>query len=138
MNKRVYITLKKFFTHLDHNGAELRATLPSRTIDLSSKSVGRAKDRLTLTKFHSKTEEWTGYLVGLSTVNRTFDFRKIDSPDIISGKFDRQISQDYLEKIERNGVTLGSKFEAKLEITTVKKPTSETTVNYTALDLTER
>ncbi|RGP36221.1 hypothetical protein D1012_15640 [Pseudotabrizicola alkalilacus] len=59
--------------------------------------------------------------------------------EIISGKFSHQVSQDYLERIKGDeGITLGGKFSAKIEIGTIKKPDGSTSVSYTVTDLVQK
>ena len=84
-------------------------------------------------------EWWKGQLVGLSPIKRTFDFKKEGTTEIKSGRFGAQISQDYLERIERDdGVRLGASFRARIEVATLRKPDGTISVTYTANDLEEQ
>ena len=83
-----------------------------------------------------KPVSWTGTLVGLSPIKRTFDFKREGSKELISGKFSHQVSQDHLERNEGDvGITLGERFIAWIEIGTITKPDGSISVSYTVIDL---
>ncbi|MCG6558372.1 MULTISPECIES: hypothetical protein [Ruegeria] len=137
INPRLFSSLTDFFTHLHNNEASLKTNLPSRSDYHSSADIERAFNRLTNTKYEFFTEEWVGKLIGLSPSNRTFDFHKEGESRIVSGKFDRQISQDYLERIESDGLLLGARFRADIEIAEIRKPNGSVSITYTALGFEE-
>lgn len=136
INPRVFKALAQFFGHLEKNDASLKANLPDRQLSFDRAGVSRAYKRITDTKVKIEPATWVGTLVGLSPIKRTFDFKQDGTQEIISGKFSHQVSQDYLERIEgAEGITLGDKFIAKIEIGTIKKPDGSTSVSYTVIDL---
>lgn len=136
INPRVFKALAQFFGHLEKNDASLKANLPDRQLSFDRAGVSRAYKRITDTSVKIDPVTWVGTLVGLSPIRRTFDFKQDGTQEIISGKFSHQVSQDYLERIEGDeGITLGDKFIAKIEIGTIRKPDGSTSVSYTVTDL---
>lgn len=139
INPRVFKSLAQFFGHLEKNGAALKANLPDRQLTFDRAGISRAYKRITDTSVRIEPVTWVGTLVGLSPIKRTFDFRQDGTQEIISGKFSHQVSQDYLERIEGDeGITLGDKFVAKIEIGTIRKPDGSTSVSYTVTDLEQK
>lgn len=138
INPRVFRALAQFFRHLEKNEASLKANLPDRQYSFDRAGIERAYRRITETNVKIEPVVWVGTLVGLSPIKRTFDFKRDEAQDIISGKFSHQVSQDYLERIEGDeGITLGARFTAKIEIGTIRKPDGSISVSYTVIDLVE-
>lgn len=136
INPRVFTALAKFFRHLEKNDAALKANLPDRQYSFDRAGIERAYRRISETNVKIEPVTWTGTLVGLSPIKRTFDFKRDGAEEIISGKFSHQVSQDYLERIENEeGITLGDRFHAKIEIGTIRKPDGTISVSYTVTDL---
>ncbi|MDW4551074.1 hypothetical protein R5H32_17060 [Defluviimonas sp. D31] len=137
INPRIFGSLTKFFRHLHTNGAELKTNCQDRSLRFRHEDIARAYKRLSESHAQVKKETWRGTLVGLSPISRSFEFQPTDRSDVLSGKFGRQFSQDYLERIKNDGITLGSDFIAIIEVVTLRKPNGETSVTYTALELNE-
>lgn len=138
INPRVFIALAKFFRHLEKNEASLKATLPDKQYAFDRGDIARAFKRISDTHVKIEPVMWRGRLVGLSPVKRSFDFKRDGSDEIVTGKFSHQVSQDYLERIENaDGITLGHRFEASIEIGTLRKPDGSISVSYTVTDLVE-
>lgn len=138
VSPRVFNALGKFFSHLEKNEASLKTNLPDRQMNFDRAGIERAYRRISDTNVNLEPVTWTGKLVGLSPIKRTFDFKKDGAEEIISGKFSYQVSQDYLERIERqDGITLGDRFRADIEIGTIRKPNGNISVSYIVNDLEE-
>lgn len=138
INPRVFRALAQFFRHLEKNDAALKASLPDRQYLFDRAGIERAYRRITETNVKIESVVWVGTLVGLSPIKRTFDFKRDGAQEIVSGKFSHQVSQDYLERIEgEEGITLGARFTAKIEIGTIRKPDGSISVSYTVNDLVE-
>lgn len=136
INPRVFNSLAKFFRHLEKNDASVKANLPDREFVFDRAGIERAYKRISSTHVKIEPVSWIGTLVGLSPIKRTFDFKREGSEEIISGKFSHQVSQDYLERIEgEEGITLGDRFVARIEIGTIRKPDGSISVIYTVIDL---
>lgn len=138
INPRVFNEVAHFFKHLEKNNATLKAILPDKSYIFGRAEIERAYKRITDTHLVLTEEVWEGTLVGLSPIKRTFDFKRVGQKKIISGKFSHQISQDYLEKIERqNGIKLGGMFRAEIEIGVIRKSDGTVSTNYTVKTLEE-
>jgi len=135
INPRVFNALAKFFRHLEKNDAALKAQLPDRQYSYDRAGIERAYKRISGTSIKIENVTWTGTLVGLSPIKRTFDFKRDGDENIVSGKFSHQVSQDYLERIDEEGITLGDHFRAKIEIGTMRKPDGTISISYTVIDL---
>lgn len=138
MNPRVFRSLARFFRHLEKYGATLKTNLPSRQYSFDRAGIERAYRRIAETDVKIDQVVWIGTLVGLSPIKRTFDFKRDGTQEIVSGKFSHQVSQDYLERIESDeGITLGARFTAKIEIGTIRKSDGSISVSYTVTDLVD-
>ena len=136
VNPRVFIALARFFRHLESNNAALKANLTERQYTFDRAGIERAYLRISETNVKIEPVVWVGRLVGLSPIKRTFDFKRDGVQEIVPGKFSHQVSQDYLKRIEgHQGITLGARFIANIEIGTIKKPDGSTSVSYTVADL---
>ena len=136
ISPRVFAALAKFFRHLEKNEATLKTNLPDRQYAFDREGIQRAYRRISETNVRIESVVWTGTLVGLSPIKRTFDFKRDGTDEFISGKFSHQVSQDYLELIESDeGITLGDRFHAKIEIGTIRKSNGTVSVSYTVTDL---
>ena len=138
IDPRVFRALAKFFSHLKKNAATLKTNFPDKLYSFDHAGIERAYKRIADTNVKIESVSWTGTLVGLSPIKRTFDFKRDGSDEIISGKFSHQVSQDYLERIENaEGITLGDHFDARIEIGTIRKPDGTISVTYTVIDLSD-
>jgi len=138
INPRVFNELAKFFSHLEKNEATLKANFPDKSYSFDRAAVNRAYKRISDSNVNIAKEVWTGTLVGLSPIKRTFEFRKRGEETIMSGKFSHRISQDYLERIDgRDGITLGDTFRATIEKGTLRKPGGTISVSFTVIDLVD-
>ncbi|WP_054004793.1 hypothetical protein [Cypionkella psychrotolerans] len=138
IDPRVFIALSKFFRHLELNDATLKTNLPDKLYSFGRADIERAYKRISNTHVKIEPVSWTGRLVGLSPIKRSFDFKRDGGEAIVTGKFSHQVSQDYLERIENaDGITLGHRFVAAIEIGTIRKPDGSTSVSYTVTDLVE-
>lgn len=136
IHPRVFQSLGKFLEHIEKNEAVLKTLLPDRQLTFDRAGIRRAYDRFSNANVEISDAEWTGTLVGLSPIKRTFDFRRDGHDRIISGKFSQQVSQDYLERIDnRDGITLGDRFNAKIEIGQIRKPDGTISEFFTVTDL---
>ncbi|MDF2231535.1 hypothetical protein P2H44_03115 [Albimonas sp. CAU 1670] len=138
INPRVFRSVARFFSHLRKSDAFVKAELPDRQLIIDQYGIERAYRRISSSRVQIDKAVWIGSLVGLSPIKRTFDFRQDGSREILSGRFGHQVSQDYLEKIESDdGVVLGSRFRADVEIGTMRKPDGTISKSYTAIGLEE-
>ncbi len=135
IDPRIFSSLSEFFRHIHSSKATLKAASPKYTLNMPFDAIHRAHDRLSRSKIDFTTERWTGQLVGLSPLDRKFEFKLDDTIEIRSGKFGKEISQDYLERIEAEGVTLGARFLAEVEVAELRKPNGAISTTYTALSL---
>ena len=128
--------MENFLELIEKNEAIFKTQLADRQLTFDRAGIKRAYERYSNTYVKIDKVEWTGTLVGLSPIRRTFDFKRDGQDRIISGKFSQQVSQDYLERIEKeDGITLGDQFSAKIEIGTIRKPDGTISEVYTVVDL---
>ena len=65
---------------------------------------------------------FVGTLLGIAPIQRRFDFRRAESGETISGKVADNISADYLERIDREGLLAGREWLATVRTKTVQRP----------------
>jgi hypothetical protein len=137
LNPRTLTTAKELFSHLHANEAAMKTETPSHKLSLTLQSVDRAHERLRVTDIQETEGDWIGVLLGIAPVARTFEFRRDGTREIVSGAFGTRVSQDFLERIERDGLVLGHRFQMKVGIKVTTKPNGVIMTTYTAIDLIE-
>lgn len=113
LDVRVFQTLKKFVTTLRRSRAVLKLSEDVREMRLDSYAVERAYERVTQSNVEENDEAIDGELLGLVPVQRRFDFRRSDNGEVLQGKVSVNLSEDYLERIEREGmIAAGGQWKA--------------------------
>lgn len=137
LDHRSYSLLEKFFDRLSKSGARLKVEAVDRKLHLNDERVIVAHARLSDTELTEQEDEFLAKLIGLSPLKRTVELRREDTGEIVSAKAGAKLSQDYLERIERDGVTLGKLFRVEMLVKNVSRPDGSETCSFVILDLDE-
>jgi hypothetical protein len=121
MDVRVFQSLKRFLSILYKSESSLKMSEESREVKLGVGDVHRAYLRISQTDIEESEEEVTGELLGLAPIQRRFDFKRDDDESIVSGMVSVELSADYLERLEREGLVAGGSWRARLRTKTVKR-----------------
>ena len=122
VDKRTFAALKGIYERLEKAHARMKAFVADQDIYLDDRRVAVACDRLTRSSVEEEFLVFSATLMGLSTSKRIVDLRRDDTDEFITGKAGAKLSQDYLERIEREGVTLGSVFLVDALFKVVHRP----------------
>ncbi|HEY0622551.1 hypothetical protein [Sphingomonas sp.] len=119
---RIFQTLKRFIGTLHKARSTLRLAEEQRELKLDSLSVTRAYERVSQVEVEEFDEVVEGELLGLVPIQRRFDFRRGDNGDVLQGRVAPNLSADYLERIEREGLVAGAGWRATIRTKTVHHP----------------
>ena len=123
LDVRIFQTLKRFVGTLHKANATLRVADELKELKLDIASVGRAYERVSQVEVEEKDESVEGELLGLVPIQRRFEFKRGDNGQVLQGRVDVNLSADYLERIEREGIIVtGSKWRATTRTKTVQLP----------------
>jgi hypothetical protein len=114
IDRRMFITVQSFYENLYNDSASLKIIESSRSIVLDNSLVVRARERLHGTEVNDEDFSTTGELLGISPVQRRFDFREEATGRIISGQVDQQLSGQYLERLHGDQIAPGHTYAAHM------------------------
>lgn len=136
VDARIFQTLRRFVSHLHNANSTLRIAEQEREVRLDQESLGRAYERLRQSEVTEIDETVFGELLGLVPIQRRFDFRRRDDGAVIQGRVAPNLSADYLERLEREGIVAARTWRAIIRTKTVEHPDQRhATVTHTLLDL---
>ena len=138
VDKRTFTAIKNVYEKLEKAHAQMKATMVGRELHLDAAKVASGYERLTNSHVDEDTMVFSAILLGLSPFDRKVDLRRLDTGDIVRGRAGARLSQDYLERIEAEGVTLGRVFEVEASIKTVRKPDGTEASSAVIRDLQEQ
>lgn len=133
LDVRIFQTLKRFIGILHKANATLRVSEDRREIKLDMSSIGRAYDRVSQVDIEEVTEIFEGELLGLVPIQRRFDFRRGKDGQLIQGRVSINLSADYLERIEKNGIVSGSNWKATILTKKMNHPDGRHSTSSTTL-----
>jgi hypothetical protein len=134
VNGRVFGSMKDFFAVLHEARAAVRLVEGERDEAIDYAKVERAFERSQKTTIEEEEETFEGVLIGILPTPMQFEFQP-DGREPISGKTGPSISRTYLERINADERTVGSRCVAKILTRTTVRPTGQTSRKYTLLDL---
>lgn len=133
---RIFQTLKRFIGTLHRARSTLRVAEEQRELKLDTFSVERAFERVSRVDVEETDDIVEGELLGLVPVQRRFDFRRGDDGEVVQGRVAANLSADYLERIEREGLIAGGRWRATIRTKTVHHPDGRhASVSRTLIDL---
>lgn len=140
MDERLLASVRTLFRTLKTADASLRIVEGDREESLDQAAVTRAFDRAAHTELAETDVVMSGTLLGLTPISGRFEFRQDGSTETIQGKTGPQLSREYLERIERDGVALGGhgQWMARLRRKIVVRPRAAPKETYVLEDLVPR
>lgn len=137
VDRRVLISLQKFYNTLYKDSASLKIIEDDRDIVINQNAVLLAINRINDIEVQDTGISITGELLGLAPVQRRFDFRPSDGSPVISGQAGQQLSNDYLERLHSEARLPGRIYVAKMMRRIATRVGGSFNESYTLLDLTE-
>jgi hypothetical protein len=114
IDRRMFITVQSFYENLYNDSASLKIVESDRSIELDNTLVVRARERLHGTIVNDEDFTTRGELLGISPVQRRFDFREESTGRIIGGQVDKQLSDQYLARLHGDQIAPGRSYTAHL------------------------
>lgn len=137
LDARIFSTLKRFVSTLHRARSTLKIAEDQRELTLDMSSVERAFDRVSRSEVDEVDEVLEGDLLGLVPVQRRFDFKRGDNGEVWQGRVSANLSADYLERIEREGILAGKRWRAVVRSKSVHHPDGRhVSVSRLLIDLT--
>ena len=137
VDRRVFVSIKKFYETLYRDSASLKIIEDEREITLDHRSILRARDRITNVDFEDEEYSVRGQLLGLAPIQRRFDFRDLETGDVISGQVGQRLSDDYLERLEDERRVAGRVYIAVMARRTAIRADGSVGKTYTLINLTD-
>jgi hypothetical protein len=137
VDRRVLISLQKFYNTLYRDSASLKIIEDERDILINHNSVHLAISRINDVDVQDEELSVRGELLGLAPVQRRFDFRPFDGSPIISGQAGQLLSADYLERLHSETRLPGRTYVAKLIRRVATRVGGSFNESYTLVDLTD-
>jgi hypothetical protein len=138
LDLRMFASLKKFFSNLHKSNASLKLSERTREISLGNSDVSVAFARLQEVDVSESQEVVRGNLLGLVPIQRLFEFRRLDTGEIIKGRVSQMFSEGYLDRIEKEGLVAGKEWQASILTRLIEHPDGRhATIKNFLLDLIE-
>jgi hypothetical protein len=137
IDERLFSAVRQFFKVLHDDGATLRVVEGEQDKQFGRDAVERAHRRVEDTNIEETDLPIEGVLIGVIPIARRFEFRTLESGDIISGKVGPLLTREYLERIEKHEEMIGKQWLAIIRRRTVHRPGRQPLLTHTLLDLRE-
>lgn len=138
LDTKTFDTLKQFIKTLHDADATLKISEKDQEVKLTAKDIDRAHKRISITKVDENDEEVEGMLLGLVPLQRRFDFRCANDDELIQGQVDNSLSEDYLNKIERDRkVPPADGWRATIRTKTISHPSGRKSVQRILIELNQ-
>ena len=128
VDTKVFMRLRAFIRTLHDAEAVLKISEKNRTINLDSRKLSLAHDRVMRNDILEKDTVVRGWLIGFSPVKRTFDFKVAESDTIVTGKVSPFMAlntlrslQDLSEQNEHQEMSLGRRYVAHIHMKDVER-----------------
>jgi hypothetical protein len=135
LEPRVFFTLREFISELYVNKAKVRVVEDALTRDFDFEQIALAHQRLQQSNIVEDEFVAKGLLIGLIPIGRRFEFKIEETEEIIAGTVGPRVSQDYLERLEREQM-IGKPGTAKFLRKTVTNVGFDPTISYLLADIT--
>lgn len=136
LDVRVFSTLKRFISTLHKAKSTLRVAETQRELKLDSVSLQRAFERVSNVEVEEYDEIREGELLGLVPIQRRFEFRRNDDNEVVQGRVAPNLSADYLERIEREGLVAGANWRVTIRTKIIHHPDGRhSSKSHTLIDL---
>ncbi|MBO6666660.1 hypothetical protein [Parvibaculum sp.] len=136
LDVRIFKTLKRFVSLLHKSKSTLKVAEDQRELKFDSPSLQRAFERVSSFEVDEHDETLEGELLGLVPIQRRFEFRRSDNGEVVQGRVAPNLSADYLERLDREGLVAGGGWRATLRTKVVHHPDGRhSAVSHTLIDL---
>ncbi len=137
IDRRVLVSARTLFKALNDADATIRIVEGDREAALDRAAVARAHDRAHSSELEEQDLELEGVLLGLTPVSGWFEFRPDADAFPIRGKTGPQLSREFLDQIEQEGVSIGGgrRWKASLRKTVVTRPSGDIRETYVLNDI---
>lgn len=137
MDSRIFTSLKRFIKSLHREGASLRLLENMEEVNIGGERLQRAFDRIESVTATEDEFVISATLIGVTPIHREFELRANNDQQLITGRFDENISQDFLERIEREELALGQSWSVRLRKTEIRKLEGSVKVTYVMTSITK-
>lgn len=137
LDARVFVAIKKFVNTLYKGDASLTLLSNDVELPLDKDGVARAHERVERSDVDELEYAAIGRLIGVMPIARRFEFLPDGNAEVVSGKVGPRLSDQFLERIERDEAALGGVWNALLHKKITSKPDGSIKETFVLLDLKE-
>jgi hypothetical protein len=137
VDPRLFSSVRDFFKSLHDADGTVRIVEGELDRSFGRLAVERAFERVEMTSIEDLEQTVYGRLIGVLPVSRTFEFIREDTGRTVKGGVGPQLGGAVLERIERDELPLGKRWEARFSIRTVTRPRASPREQITLIALAE-
>ena len=140
LEPRVLVAARKFFKTLDDAGATIRIVEGQRDDQLARADVQRGRTRTEQIQItEQQSVVLTGTLLGLLPIHRRFEFRLVDTGDVISGSVARDAVRGFEDQAQQDlDSPVHKVWSAEFDIREVTERNAQPRKYYTLVSLRDR
>ena len=135
IDRRLFLTVQKFYESMHRVSASLKIIEDDRAIIIDHATVNLVRERIHGVQVRDKDITITGELLGISPVQRKFDLRTDGAALVISGQVHPNLSDEYLRRLHGDQIQPGQNYRAHLTRRTAVRPDGTERVSYTLTGL---
>ena len=135
IDRRIFLTVQKFYESMHNVSASLKIIEDDRAIMIDNASVNLVRERIHGVQVRDEDIILTGELLGISPVQRKFDLRVEESSLVISGQVHQSLSDEYLRRLHGDQIQPGQVYQAHLVRRTAVRPDGSERISYTLTGL---
>lgn len=135
IDPRLFSTVKRLFEILYQDKALCRIVEDDKEIVLDEISVLRGYDRSQHTDIEEVEVVIIGTLIGVVPYGKRFEFRPVDSQEIIKGSIGPSFGSEYLKMLDSDKQLIGKRWKARLIKKEIERPGSVRSTKFTLVDL---
>jgi hypothetical protein len=136
LDGRLFGSVRRFFQEMYDKGATARVVGSEREVTLDRHALERAFRRVERANITEQEIVIDGQLLGVLPIGRTFEVRRFTDQEVIRGRIDPDLTDSYLEQIQRDRTPLGKPAHIRLRERIVEKPGSLPKSTYTLIGFT--
>ncbi|MBW6396390.1 hypothetical protein KPL78_00960 [Roseomonas sp. HJA6] len=137
LDPRTLKSLKDLLEDLNESEATMRLVEGDREVSLDRQSVERAAERASQSRVDEREVEIEGRLIGIGPTRRTFEFRREDTGDVLTGRVDSQLSGAFLRRVTESPVEIGERRVARMLVRETERRGASPRITYTLLNLSD-
>ena len=135
IDRRLFLTVQKFYESMHSVSASLKIIEDDRAIMIDNAAVNLVRERIHGVSVTDEDVVIEGELLGISPVQRKFDLQMKEKTTIISGQVHQSLSDEYLRRLHGDQIQPGQVYQAHLIRRTAVRPDGTERISFTLTGL---